>query len=609
MAFADCSALKEVYCEPTTPPSGGFDMFDNNASGRKIYVPTASVDAYKAADGWKEYADAIVAKKCSASFEPMTYTWNYVDDAAVDADKLANGNSATLYYKRDFALNLATAVINQFPEDTNLTNVLVSKPVSIMVNDVNVADMVSFSNNYGNVVLHFSHFEWNKEYKVVAMFSSQDTDIEVTFDIKTIDRNRTTPVKVEQTFGGYVFAKDYAFAAFDGVAPEMAINKVYTDVAALYDLTGITEAAFLKDVFVEKMPYAMKDVITPTTNANLDFLFNSNGNEVSVAYNFSAWRDIPLDVTYTKNITLWYGQEVELVVKVVIALPTNYNFEYSSLFVQNTGSGLEAYTQPIYYPSASSSALYAFDSPQANLLNAFYIVDNNMDMSEEQIAELGLVAEFSLKNEYNFSAHNSQFSDPTMHRYITMSNNKLVCRANVDEVPVYGGLYIVNSNGSRVKLTTNFDSTATYKNFVVKGYNPISEPYTTSSVINIDVSDSIIHSINPLEYVNLYDYRNGYRNYALITNGMFVMGNGINGFRSGISARDVYSINCELDMAPISAALSKIISFNTYTGEIIFNNSSGLALTAPINISVTLKITSPWCEYTIDIPFRFYQNN
>ena len=30
----------------------------SNASGRKIYVPTASVDAYKS-EYWSEYADAI----------------------------------------------------------------------------------------------------------------------------------------------------------------------------------------------------------------------------------------------------------------------------------------------------------------------------------------------------------------------------------------------------------------------------------------------------------------------------------------------------------------------------------------------------------------------
>ena len=35
-------------------------MFNNNASGRKIYVPAASVEAYKAADGWSDYADYIV---------------------------------------------------------------------------------------------------------------------------------------------------------------------------------------------------------------------------------------------------------------------------------------------------------------------------------------------------------------------------------------------------------------------------------------------------------------------------------------------------------------------------------------------------------------------
>jgi hypothetical protein len=39
---------------------GDYNMFDNNASGRKIYVPRASVNAYKLADGWSNYADSIV---------------------------------------------------------------------------------------------------------------------------------------------------------------------------------------------------------------------------------------------------------------------------------------------------------------------------------------------------------------------------------------------------------------------------------------------------------------------------------------------------------------------------------------------------------------------
>ena len=59
-AFSWCGSLTSVYCKPTTPPAGGYGMFYNNASGRKIYVPAASADAYKSAKGWSEYASDIV---------------------------------------------------------------------------------------------------------------------------------------------------------------------------------------------------------------------------------------------------------------------------------------------------------------------------------------------------------------------------------------------------------------------------------------------------------------------------------------------------------------------------------------------------------------------
>ena len=59
-AFYGCSSLTSVYCKATTPPTGDSSMFSSNASGRKIYVPTESVEAYKSAYFWSEYADAIV---------------------------------------------------------------------------------------------------------------------------------------------------------------------------------------------------------------------------------------------------------------------------------------------------------------------------------------------------------------------------------------------------------------------------------------------------------------------------------------------------------------------------------------------------------------------
>ena len=59
-AFRGCSSLTSVYCKATTPPTGGTDMFKSNASGRIIYVPTESVESYKSANRWKDYANVIV---------------------------------------------------------------------------------------------------------------------------------------------------------------------------------------------------------------------------------------------------------------------------------------------------------------------------------------------------------------------------------------------------------------------------------------------------------------------------------------------------------------------------------------------------------------------
>lgn len=53
--------ITTVICKPTTPPSLGTGAFTSDTAGFTIKVPAASVAAYKAADGWKDYASYIVA--------------------------------------------------------------------------------------------------------------------------------------------------------------------------------------------------------------------------------------------------------------------------------------------------------------------------------------------------------------------------------------------------------------------------------------------------------------------------------------------------------------------------------------------------------------------
>lgn len=58
-AFEACYNIASVYCKPTTPPTVG-KAFGDISDSAKIFVPAASVDAYKAAEGWKDYAGMIV---------------------------------------------------------------------------------------------------------------------------------------------------------------------------------------------------------------------------------------------------------------------------------------------------------------------------------------------------------------------------------------------------------------------------------------------------------------------------------------------------------------------------------------------------------------------
>ena len=59
-AFSGCSSLTAVTCTPTTPPTGGSNMF-YNTNDCPIYVPSASVDAYQSAQYWSAYAARIQA--------------------------------------------------------------------------------------------------------------------------------------------------------------------------------------------------------------------------------------------------------------------------------------------------------------------------------------------------------------------------------------------------------------------------------------------------------------------------------------------------------------------------------------------------------------------
>ena len=59
-AFGGCSSLTSITAMPSTPPTGDARMF-SDTNDCLIYVPAESVEAYKSAEYWSDYADRIQA--------------------------------------------------------------------------------------------------------------------------------------------------------------------------------------------------------------------------------------------------------------------------------------------------------------------------------------------------------------------------------------------------------------------------------------------------------------------------------------------------------------------------------------------------------------------
>ncbi len=58
--MASCPELTDVYCYATNVPNTQFDAFnDSYIEYATLHVPAESVDAYKAADPWKNFKNIV----------------------------------------------------------------------------------------------------------------------------------------------------------------------------------------------------------------------------------------------------------------------------------------------------------------------------------------------------------------------------------------------------------------------------------------------------------------------------------------------------------------------------------------------------------------------
>ena len=121
-AFQGCSGLTSVTIEATTPPTLGYPLPFQNTNDCPIYVPAASVNAYKSASDWSTYASRIQA------IPSPTFAWKAYDD---NGGLLTSGDCSVL---TDNVLT-QEAVTNDWEIETDVAELVIGDCVTSLVED------------------------------------------------------------------------------------------------------------------------------------------------------------------------------------------------------------------------------------------------------------------------------------------------------------------------------------------------------------------------------------------------------------------------------------------------------------------------------------------
>lgn len=78
--FFNCTSLESITLKATIPPTFGYNMLYNVPANVNIYVPCASLNAYKAASGWSTYANRI---QCEPDYSNMPLTFETLENGSL----------------------------------------------------------------------------------------------------------------------------------------------------------------------------------------------------------------------------------------------------------------------------------------------------------------------------------------------------------------------------------------------------------------------------------------------------------------------------------------------------------------------------------------------
>ena len=555
--------------------------------------------------------------------------WTYDDDAAVDA-----GEEAT--YSRDavaVTIDEENANLHDFAGkysafiDSAVKAAVVEVAEDGTEKEVEGVVATLAADEEENVTLAIDGFEFegDKTYKLTFVYELESIDITVEILVNTLDRNREkVTLNAEDSVELY---KNIKFAAEkraegDETAPADMIIDVYTDIVSR--LNGIYPEAdvYNEDVFVNKAYTETSTItvwgfgseneagdVTKTIEESwkTNFVLDGGVLEAYVGFAYSSFDFAVEKAKYVKNITLWYGQEIELIYDVTFTIPTKYDFVHSDAFVFSD-NGYYSNVKPFYQTYADgkkfadtyTKAVLAFSVYEVDMDAAFRVVEKNEAdvkyLTAEDMEALGLTATFD-------------FVEEPKDANIKFNGNKLSYKGKDESVRVAGQLKMSHSNGASFELPTSFDEGKTYAEYKVNQFNPLCDLSVNPDAPQyIEVTESQVYTINAIDYFDLFEAREGKKtayvwadkskvNLIDHATGSWMIGNGTNGWYKNMTRTDIYGLTSEFKLvSEIPAEYAQYFNWNEATGELTFNAKNQLQMANPIDVTIEMSVELPWAE-------------
>ena len=540
-------------------------------------------------DGPIEVKNTVTVTKVDYTFnlESVHYNWLYSKDAAVDA-ALYNNEAA------DYVRTATVTTVDKAQQnDIVYAELPFDKAVYTVTKGGEPVDVkVEFGYNDAPYV-NVSGFEWDSEYKVVAVI-----DLDGSASI-TINFSFTTKNRKDET---------YRITLPDSYEPYKA-NLIYTcsnDITDAAKWDNIINLENNLDVEFEKY---LSDVTSNIIDSKVvidnamapagsTLAFAEDGKVVVTTFDANDFEKISDMVVYTYKFKTYYGQLFEIRKRVQFEMPTyviGYNEFYYTLKDEKTGETNFATAWGKFTPENDGTPVTNFEVSKIQMLDIFDKIYASDDLNTNLItADENKVNVLDKSLKVVYTPVDEKFAG-------LMNNNVLSYNVNDERIYVDVKLYLVNENESEIEVKTNWSSD--YKGFYVKKYNPIVDEIVIAKK-QVVLTSRDIYTLKLRELLTLVDVKG--RN--IISGGVIDSNN--YEYNTNFFGLDLVY---DLDNIIVHSDLLNKVSVRTITTatkyttqcELSFDYSSDLTLNQGFTITIPVKYTHKWGEATGNIVVEF----